>query len=200
VQFIPQDVVGLPGLAAIAISLLVFLITLLLARGRGQRAPKSADSGRRNASIVWILVQALGIGIAGFGPIRIGLDPLSAKAIGEAIMVLALMLSAVWLFDASARAMGRNWALVARTRDDGQLVQSGPFAIVRNPIYLALGCVMLAMAIAYGHIASLLVAAPIYALGTWMRVRHEEIVLRAHFGAEFDRYAARVKRFVPGVL
>ncbi|MGY2736178.1 methyltransferase family protein [Sphingomonas sp. UYP23] len=199
-NFIPLDPVGLPGLAAFAIGILAGLTALLLARARGRKAPASPDSERRNASILWIVVQGFGIGSAGLGRIRIALDPLSTKAVIEATVVLALMLAAVWLFDSASRAMGRNWALVARTRGDGQLVESGPFALIRNPIYVSLAFVMLAMAIAYGHTASLLVGVPIFALGTWMRVRHEEVVLRAAFGSAFDRYAARVKRFVPGVL
>lgn len=194
----PHDSVGLPGLAAIAIGFAAFITTL--ARSRSVKGPKSPDHNRSNASILWIIVQGIGIGLAGFGPITVELDPLSAKALIEGVVVLALMLSAVWLFDASSRAMGRNWALVARTRDDGNLVQSGPFALIRNPIYVALGCFMFAMAIAYGHTLNLIVAVPIFALGTWMRVRHEEIVLRETFGADYDRYTARVKRFVPGVL
>lgn len=194
-----HDPVGLPGLAAIAIGFTAFLVVLFLARSRSVHGPKSADARRSKASIVWIVVQGIGIGLAGFGPVAVLLDPLSPKALAEAAVVLALMVSGVWLFDASSRAMGRNWALVARTRDDGNLVQSGPFAWIRNPIYVALGCFMVAMAIAYGHTLNLIVAAPVFALGTWMRVRHEEAVLRATFPG-YDTYAARVKRFVPGVL
>lgn len=198
--FVPSNPVGLPGLAAFAIGIFGGLVTLFLARRRGRNAPASADSERRNASILWIVVQGIGIGLAGFGPIRIALDPLSPKALVQAGVVLALMLAAVWLFDSASRAMGRNWALVARTRGDGHLVETGPFALIRNPIYVSLACIMVAMAIAYGHTANLLVGVPIFALGTWMRVRHEEVVLRAAFGPAFDAYAARVKRFVPGVL
>ena len=195
----PHDPVGLPGIAAIVIGFAAFALALFLARRRSVKGPESGDTKRSNASILWIVVQGIGIGIAGFGPISVTLDPLSTKALIEGVATLALMLSAVWLFDASSRAMGRNWALVARTRDDGNLVQSGPFAFVRNPIYVALGCFMVAMGIAFGHRLNLPVAAPVFALGTWMRVRHEEAVLRATFPG-YNAYAARVKRFVPGVL
>lgn len=194
-----HDPVGLPGLAALALGFLAFFVALLMARSRGTSAPKSADSGRRNASIPWIVVQGFGIGLAGLGPVTVARDPLSATALIEAAAVAVLMGGAVWLFDASSRAMGRNWALVARTRGDGTLIDSGPFAVVRNPIYVALFALLLAMAIACGHYRQLLLAIPLYALGTWMRVAHEEHVLRATFGAAFDAYAARVKRFVPGV-
>lgn len=192
--------VGLPGIAAFAFGFLTFLVTLFMARQRGTRAPASPDAQRRNASIVWIVVQGIGIAAAGFGPIAIVRDPLGAPALLSGVAVLVLMLTAVWLFDASSRAMGRNWALVARTRGDGTLVETGPFAVVRNPIYVALFCFMIAMAIAYGHFAQLLVGVPLFAFGTWMRVAYEECVLRATFGAAFDDYARRVKRFVPGVL
>jgi protein-S-isoprenylcysteine O-methyltransferase Ste14 len=200
-HYIHVDPVGLPGLVAFAFGFLVFFITLMLARRRGERAPKSANSGRRAASIGWIVVQGLGIVAAGFGRLEIELDPWAPKPLLEGAVVLVLMLAAVSLFDTSSKAMGRNWALVARTREDGNLVQTGPFAYVRNPIYVALFLFMIAMAIAYGHTRNLIVAIPVFALGTWMRVRHEEIVLREAFGAEaFDAYAKRVKRFVPGVF
>jgi len=110
------------------------------------------------------------------------------------------MLGAVWLFDSSSRTMGKNWSLVARTRSDHNLVQTGPFALVRHPIYVALFLFMCAMALAFGHVGNLVVAVPVFAFGTWMRIRHEERLLREMFGGAYDAYAARVKRFVPGVF
>lgn len=198
-RFTPVPV-ALPGLVALGIGLVVFLYVLLLARVRGRRMPSSADSGRRNASIGWILVQGFGIAVAGLGPIVKTRTVSAPVALISAALVLLLMLAAAALFDWASRTMGRNWALVARTRGDGTLVETGPFAHVRNPIYVALLLILLALAVACGHYANLLVALPIFALGTAMRVRHEEAVLRAAFNGAYDRYAARVKRFVPGVF
>jgi len=196
----PNDAVALPGLAAIMIGFLAFFVALMAARRRAARIGTGPISQRASITWLWILVQGTGIGAAGFGPVHVGLDPLSAKALIEAAIVLVLMLAAVWLFDASSRAMGKNWALVARTLTDHTLVQTGPFAIVRNPIYVALFAFMIAMAIAFGHTRNLILGVPLYALGTWMRVAHEERLLRAQFGAAYEDYAARVKRFVPGVF
>jgi len=95
-------------------------------------------------------------------------------------------------FDWATRATGKTWALVARTRVDHESLQGGPFAYVRNPIYVVLFCFLLAIAIAYAHVTGLIFAVPIYAIGTWQRVRQEEALLRAMFGAEHDDYAARV--------
>ncbi len=93
--------------------------------------------------------------------------------------------------------MGANWSLVARTREDHRLVQTGPFALVRNPIYVALLGMICALAIALGHAVNLVLAIPLYLIGTLMRVSIEERLLREMFGQAFDDYARRVKRFIP---
>ena len=195
-----SDPVGLPGLAAIALGFLVFLLALLAARLRAGRGPKAVVARRNNASIFWILGQGLAIAIIGYGQIRVTLDPMGSEALTKGFVTLVLMLAAILLFHISSRAMGRNWSLVARTREDHQLVQEGPFAFVRHPIYVALFLFMVAMAIAYGHTRNLIIGVPIYALATWFRIRHEERLLREQFGGDYDAYAARVKRFVPGVF
>ena len=199
-MMIPHTPIGIPGLIAFMAGFVIFLATLLAARMRGRTQSPDKGGRRDNSSILWIILQGIGIGIVGFGPIAFRNGPTTIDQLISAAIVLGLMLTAVGLFDWSSRAMGRNWALVARTRGDATLVTSGPFAYIRNPIYVALGLFMIAMAVAYGHAASLIVAVPVFMLGTWLRVAREEMILRAEFGAAYDAYAARVKRFVPGII
>lgn len=199
-QHFPNDAVALPGLAVIMVGFLAFFVALLAARARVKRVPAAPMSQSAPITRLWIVVQGLGIGIAGFGPIRVELDPMSAKAITEAVAVALLMAGAVGLFNASSRAMGKNWAVMAQTRSDHVLVQSGPFRWIRNPIYVAMSFFMFAMVIAFGHWRNLAIGFPVFAIGTWMRVVREEGLLRAQFGSAYDDYAARVKRFVPGVF
>ncbi|MDB5577252.1 MAG: isoprenylcysteine carboxylmethyltransferase family protein [Bradyrhizobium sp.] len=192
--------VGWPSAAAFILGMVIFFATLLLARLRANKNPKVSNAGQANITWLWIAVQGIGIGLAGMGRVDILASPPTPAMILRALVVLALMLAAVWLFDSSSRTMGKNWSLVARTRSDHNLVQTGPFALVRHPIYVALFLFMCAMAIAYGHSRNLIVAIPVFALGTWLRIRHEERLLRDMFGGEYDAYAARVKRFVPGIF
>jgi protein-S-isoprenylcysteine O-methyltransferase Ste14 len=199
-RYLPVEPVGLPGLAAIALGVLAFLVALIAARIRARRSDQTVGVRRANASWIWIAVQGFGIFIVAFGPVRAALDPMSPLALIEAFAVLVLMGSCVALFHWSSKTMGKNWSIVARTRDDHQLVETGPFAFVRHPIYVALFFFMLAFAIAYGHWLALIPGVPIYIFGTVMRIRYEEALLRAQFGAAYDDYARRVKRFVPGVI
>jgi protein-S-isoprenylcysteine O-methyltransferase Ste14 len=196
----PNDPVGLPGLSALMLGFVVFFAALIVARVRATKEAAAPIAQKASVTWAWIVVQGIGIGIVGFGTVRIGLDAGSTKAIAEGLAVAILMGGAIGLFNASSRAMGKNWALVARTRSDHTLVQTGPFAWVRHPIYVALFLYTMAMAIAFGHARNLVVGLPLYALGTWMRISHEERLLKTQFGAAYDDYAARVKRFVPGVF
>ena len=193
------DPVGLPGLAVLALSVVVFLVALLAARRRAGPEARG-NTTRSRTSIAGIIIQGIGIAAACFGPQRITLDPLGTKALSEAAAVAALMATGIGLFFWASRTMGRNWSIVARTRADHQLVEGGPFAYLRHPIYTALFLYMLALAIAFGHTRALPIAVPLYALGTWIRIAAEERMLRDLFGPRYDAYAARVKRFVPGVF
>jgi protein-S-isoprenylcysteine O-methyltransferase Ste14 len=187
------------ALAALGLGLLVFLLALLLARSRKVAAPQVAEK-RTSSSWAGVVIQGLGFFTVGFGPVVIAVDPSRARVLTGTIAVALLVLLTIGLFFAASRAMGRNWSIVARTREDHDLVTWGPFALIRHPIYTALFAWMIAMAIAFGHWRGLILGVPLYWIGTWMRVSKEEALLRAQFGAAYDAYAARVKRFVPGLI
>ena len=193
------DPVGLPGLAALAVGFFAFLAALIAARARAGREDRG-NATRSRRSVAGIVIQGAGIFAAGFGRQRVTLDPLGCTALVEAAAVALLMAATVALFVWSSRTMGRNWSIVARTRSDHALVTAGPFAHIRHPIYTALFLLMLAMAIALGHTRQLIVGVPLFAIGTWLRISVEERMMRGLFGADYDRWAARVPRFVPGVF
>jgi len=188
---------GLPALAVLATGLFLFAVALV---ARRWRRPAERGSRRDSASLIGIAVQGLGGVIAASGPVRATLDPLGSAALVQAALTAALLSAALTLFVWATAAMGRNWSLVARTRSDHALITTGPFARMRHPIYTALALVVIALALALGHLPSLTLALPVYALGTWLRVRIEERLLHAMFGATYEAYAARVKRFVPALI
>ncbi|MBA3897051.1 MAG: isoprenylcysteine carboxylmethyltransferase family protein [Sphingomonadaceae bacterium] len=179
---------------AFIIGAVLFFALILFARVRAGRS--QGGDARSYGSWVGAFIQGAAIALAG-GPVivRPGMaDP------ARTIAVALLMTASVGLFAWSVRTMGRNWAIVARTRADHGLVTTGPFAFVRNPIYVAMAFFMLGFTVATGHEPALILAAPVFVIGTLIRTMQEERLLRAHFGAAYEDYAARVKRFVPGVF
>jgi protein-S-isoprenylcysteine O-methyltransferase Ste14 len=191
--------VGWPGLIAIMAGGLFFFASLIWTRIGASRG--GGASARSSGLSRWgVFIQMLGFFSAGFGAVVVALPWTSREALLAGLAVAVLMLLAVLLFSAAARTMGANWSIVARMREGHELVTGGVFARLRHPIYTAMAAFLVAMAIAFGHLLGLILAVPLFALGTGIRVREEERLLKAEFGPAYDDYAARVKRFVPGIL
>lgn len=169
--------------------------------GRIRRARASGAGGsvaRDPMSIFGILLQAAALAVTWIGPLVF--ERTSAVNLSVSAASVALTAGSVWLFWSATKAMGENWSLVARTRSAHELVTHGPFASVRHPIYVAVFGMLIAGAAAVGHLTTLAVAAPMYWIGTMLRVSAEERLLHKTFGEAYRAYAARVKRFVPGLI
>ena len=176
---------------------LAFLFAGMVGRFRS-KAPREGKSGRRAPlSILGIVLQASAMGLAGMGRLAMTLPAADWRSIAATLAVAALNGTAVWLFVASASALGANWSLVARTLSDHSLVTSGPFARVRHPIYAAMGLFLLGLAVATGHEAHLIVALPLFLVGTFIRTTSEERLLKAQFGAAYDDYARATPALIP---
>ena len=124
----------------------------------------------------------------------------TAGEIVLAILTAALAAGSVWFVVAAARELGREWSLTARVVEGHRLVTAGPYRYVRHPIYTGMLGMLLATALAVGHWLALPFAVFVYTLGTLVRVRAEERLLRETFGERFEDYARRVAAFVPGLL
>lgn len=93
--------------------------------------------------------------------------------------------------------MGASWRIGVDERARPGLVTRGLYRFSRNPIYLALFVALAGFTLLMPTWLSLL--ALIGAIvGVGRQVRQEEAYLRRAYGAEFDRYAAQVGRFLPG--
>lgn len=95
--------------------------------------------------------------------------------------------------------LGRQFRIQAGLYHDHQLVRSGPYAVLRHPLYAGL----LAMTLATGLLQTpwpwLLAALAVSVAGTEIRVRTEDRLLASRFGAEFAEYKKKVPAYVPGV-
>ena len=118
----------------------------------------------------------------------------------------ALLLITVGLLVTSAGEAVRLWAVhhigvISRTRSDrlGPLVASGPFAFVRNPLYLG----NIALWAGFALTARLAWLAPVILvlLGAEYQaiVRWEERLLERRLGDAYHAYAARVPRWIPNL-
>ena len=95
--------------------------------------------------------------------------------------------------------LGRNWSPEVAFKQDQELIESGPYAIVRHPIYTGLLVMALGTVMNYGQ-ASGFVLFALLCVGVWLKSRQEEKLMTDHFPDAYPDYKHRVRALVPFVL
>ncbi len=135
--------------------------------------------------------------MAGFAALGWGLARLWPQAMpGGTVLGAALVLAGgVLMTLAAAQMVLRRTTFVPR-RDPSALVTGGVFALSRNPIYLA-DAAILAGVLIYVEGLWFLWLVPAYAAVITRRfIRGEEARIARHFGADWQAYAARTRRWL----
>ena len=98
----------------------------------------------------------------------------------------------------STRALGRFWRLEAGLDADHKLVRSGPYRVIRHPVYTSMFCMLLGTGLLLATpLLLLLPSILLMAIGTEIRVRIEDKLLASQFGDEFLDYQRRVPAYIP---
>jgi protein-S-isoprenylcysteine O-methyltransferase Ste14 len=93
--------------------------------------------------------------------------------------------------------LGPLWSGTVTRKADHRVIDTGPYRIVRHPIYTGLLLAVYATAVAKGTIVAL-AAAVIITVGLWMKARLEERWLRQELGPDaYDAYRRRVPMLLP---
>jgi protein-S-isoprenylcysteine O-methyltransferase Ste14 len=119
----------------------------------------------------------------------------------SAIMAAGLAVEAMGLFLAilARRHLGRNWSGEISIKVDHRLIRSGPYKMLRHPIYTGLLTMYAGTALVTGTwlaLAGVATAMLAYARKIWL----EEVNLRVAFGAEFEAYRRKTWALVPGLF
>jgi protein-S-isoprenylcysteine O-methyltransferase Ste14 len=93
------------------------------------------------------------------------------------------------------RHLGRNWGLPMSRKEQPELVTSGPYALIRHPIYTGLILAMLGSAIAVNALLALLLV-PVGAYFIYS-ARREEAVMLQQFPEQYAAYMARTGMLAP---
>jgi protein-S-isoprenylcysteine O-methyltransferase Ste14 len=181
----------------VAAGWVVFVVTFVFRRG-----PKREQATRKSSvSILGIAIQGLGFLATCMLQRRPFFSPIvplpGAVAYAPPLAAAALSVASVWLSSAAVRTLGKEWSYEARLVEGHRLVIEGPYRIVRHPIYSAIIGKLIAIGIVVSHWIGLLAGLVLISIGTAIRVRAEENLLRSQFGAEYDAYARRVPGIVP---
>ena len=93
--------------------------------------------------------------------------------------------------------LGRLWSVNVARKADHHVVDTGPYGIVRHPIYTGIILASIATATMRGTLAAWIGMA-LMTLGWYIKARMEERFLREELGQDnYNRYARRVPMLVP---
>ncbi len=131
---------------------------------------------------------------------RLRIGPLVWRFVPASSLVsyigLALALLGI-LFTIWARFfIGRDWSAWVTIKQDHRLIRSGPYSIVRHPIYSGILLGLLGTAIVIGELRCLIGLA-LAVIGFRQKSLIEEHFMAEQFGAEYGRYKRDVKALVP---
>jgi protein-S-isoprenylcysteine O-methyltransferase Ste14 len=95
--------------------------------------------------------------------------------------------------------LGRNWSAAVTLKEGHELIERGPYRLVRHPIYTGLVAMFLATVMVLGYAAG--IAGLVLAfVSFWIKLRDEEKVMLKQFPDQYAAYQQRVKRIIPFVL
>jgi protein-S-isoprenylcysteine O-methyltransferase Ste14 len=159
------------------------------------------DQKREPASLLGVALQGLSYAIVWAVHRPMFTAAVSPVIVAVALSVVAVIaaVGSVWLIMSALKTLGKEWSLTARLVEGHQLATAGPYAYVRHPIYTGMLGMLLATGLAVSYWPALVAALIVFFVGTGIRVRSEEKLLRGAFGEQFETYARRVPAILPGL-
>lgn len=150
------------------------------------------------AGILFVLALVAGVlgpisALAGLDPVT-GLGGSTLQWVGVGLAVAGVGATFVTQLD-----MGASWRIGVDASETTELVTSGAFRWVRNPIFTAMAATGLGLTLMVANVVAL-AGLVMLAVALELQVRVvEEPYLRATHGSTYATYAARAGRFLPGI-
>ena len=185
---------GEPALTALAVLTIVGTVAAL-ATGGNLSSGEREDRANR-----WVLIafSFVGLGVAFLPALTDRLDLWTldgdpVRWLGDVLFAVGNVLRLWPVF-----VLGHRFSGLVAIQQNHQLVTSGVYSHIRHPSYLGLIISTAGWALAFRSVVGLLLTAALVPILV-VRMNAEEALLTTHFGAEYESYKRRTRRFVPGV-
>ncbi len=111
------------------------------------------------------------------------------------ILTYAGIFLAIW-----ARAiLGKNWSSAVTIKQDHRLIRTGPYSMMRHPIYSGILLAIVGTAVVKGEVKGLL-AVPALLIAFLIKFRKEEHFMVEQFGREYEEYRQHTKALIPFIF
>jgi len=165
---------------------------IIAARNSKQKAEEQDAKSRREYSILMTISFILLIADTSNVPfLNINIVPNALAPVGAFMCVLGLAFT-LW----ARRTLAGNWSGEVAFKKEHELIEKGPYAIIRHPIYTGLTVMFIGTAIVVGMMAQLL-GFVIALVSFRIKLRQEEELLVRHFPKEYPDYKKRTNALIP---
>ena len=115
------------------------------------------------------------------------------------IVALAFEVAGVAFAIVAREYLGTMWSGRVTLKEDHRIVQTGPYRLVRHPIYTGILTGLVGLVLVRANAGAIL-GFVLSALAVARKVAAEEELLRGHFGAAYDEYRHKVAAIIPFIL
>lgn len=170
----------------------LLLLIALLSQILFEEKPKKKAGFIANLLVIIPFVIVLGLFYFGryFGTYE---STLATRMAGTVTTVLGMV-----GYILSLLTLRRNWSLSASIKEGHKLIKSGPYKLVRHPMYFSMTVIVLGSGLLITNYMMILFT-PLVGFVYYIRARKEEALLRGEF-PEYDRYAGETKMLIPGIF
>lgn len=159
---------------------------------RRQGIAEERPAIRDPRSMHGLLLEGLSFAIA-FAFVR---SPHAAEPWQQIASIVFSILSIIVLAGA-LRHLDMEWRIKAVVTEDHRLVTTGPYAIIRHPIFASLFALLLASVLLVTRPWAAIAAVAVCLWGTEIRIRTEDGLLRRRFGPRYEQYQRATKAIIP---
>lgn len=139
--------------------------------------------------VTFLLLWATFVAIQSGKGLDVRLVPVSGatEALGVLLCAAGLAL-AIW----ARSILGRNWSGFVVIKEDHELIQSGPYKVVRHPLYTGLILALIGTDLALLPTERGAALVLVWLIAFYIKARAEERILIQEFGEQYSRYKKRV--------
>jgi len=186
------------GLGVIRVCWIIFVIVWLLGAAWTKRTIYRESSAERTRYwLALVIGYFLVIKSSGFPPPFdwLVVPHTTSSAWSGVFLCVSGLVFAIW----ARLILGRNWSGVVTLKEGHELIERGPYRVVRHPIYTGILAMLAGTTIALGYFGSFIGFLLVF-VSFWVKLKREEDLMLAHFPAKYAAYQRRVKRIIPFLI
>lgn len=113
---------------------------------------------------------------------------------------VVMIAAGIWFRAWAVRTLGQFFTPTVQIKKEHQLINSGPYSIIRHPSYFAAFLTITGAAVLLQSITGIVVSVLAMSIAYYVRISIEERKLIQHFGNQYRKYMLQTKRIIPFVF